>query len=89
MFVCEEEAGTEKGLALKYGIRMEVRGRRRVPEVRLAEIVKLARLGVSRAETFETKIGPKLSKKNFFLSKKKTSNHFCFLNTRRRNALFS
>ena len=38
MFVCEEEAGTEKGLALKYGIRMEVRGRRRVPEVRLAEI---------------------------------------------------
>ena len=38
MFVCEEEAGTEKGLALKYGIRLEVRGRRRVPEVRLAEI---------------------------------------------------
>jgi len=38
VFVCEYEAGTEKGLALKRGIRLEVRGRRRVPEVRLAEV---------------------------------------------------
>jgi hypothetical protein len=38
VFVCQKETGAEKGLTLKCGIRLVVRGRRRVPAVRLAEV---------------------------------------------------
>ncbi len=38
VFVSEKKPGTEKGLTLKLGKRLEVRGRRRVPEGRLVDV---------------------------------------------------